>query len=726
MLVFAYEVTDQTRARQRTEALQAELLAAAQRQVQARETFYQVFEETPALICILRGPEHRYEYLNSAYQRHFPGRQLTGRPVAEALPETVEQGFIALLDGVYHTGQTYFGQELLLTIEATATAPAQADYYNLTYQAYREQGQIVGVCVFAYVVTEQVLARQQVEQLNQELEARVQERTRQVDAAQAATEHERAQLQAVLAQAPVAIALFAGEDLRVTSVNAAISTLWGYPPEHVVGRPLLEAVPELQGQGFDDLLRQVLHTRVPFIGTETPALLQRAGQLHTTYFNFVYQPLYEADGQVTSVLCLAVDVTEQVLARQQVEQLNQVLEARVQARTRELQTLFAQAPMALVVLRGPQFLIEQANAQAGHIWGVAVADVLGRPHFEAIPGSGGQGFEQLLTGVLATGEAVVLREVLIKLARAHTGQPSEGYYNVIFKPLFNEGQPQATGIVVMWTETTDQVLARQQVQDLNEELAAINEELAAINEELTVTNEELHESNQQLTRTNVDLDNFIYTASHDLKAPITNIEGLLLALEHELPAAARPGDVPLMLTLMQEAVERFRRTINHLTDLSRLQKEHNPDADAVVLAPVVEAVRLDLSPLLTHTQGQLTVTIPKGLTVTFAEKNLRSVVYNLLSNAFKYHHPDRLPAVQLRGSLTDDYAVLEVQDNGLGLDLAQGQEKLFAMFQRLHTHVEGTGVGLYMVKRILENAGGRIEVDSQLGQGSTFRVYFPR
>jgi signal transduction histidine kinase len=66
-----------------------------------------------------------------------------------------------------------------------------------------------------------------------------------------------------------------------------------------------------------------------------------------------------------------------------------------------------------------------------------------------------------------------------------------------------------------------------------------------------------------------------------------------------------------------------------------------------------------------------------------------------------------------------------VQDNGLGLDLTQGQAKLFAMFQRLHTHVEGSGIGLYMVKRMVENVGGHIEVASTLGMGCTFSVYFP-
>jgi signal transduction histidine kinase len=104
------------------------------------------------------------------------------------------------------------------------------------------------------------------------------------------------------------------------------------------------------------------------------------------------------------------------------------------------------------------------------------------------------------------------------------------------------------------------------------------------------------------------------------------------------------------------------------------------------------------------------------------------VVYNLFSNALKYRHPDRSPHVRLTYQTVDRYHVLEVHDNGLGLDLTQGQDyqKLFAMFQRLHSHVEGTGVGLHMVKRMVENAGGRIEVESQLGRGSTFRVFIPQ
>ena len=239
------------------------------------------------------------------------------------------------------------------------------------------------------------------------------------------------------------------------------------------------------------------------------------------------------------------------------------------------------------------------------------------------------------------------------------------------------------------------------------------------------TQRELRENNQQLTRVNIDLDNFIYTASHDLRAPITNIEGLLENLRRELPEDSRPGDVTPMLAMMQDSVDRFQRTIEHLTDISKLQKENVLASGPVALHPVIDDVRLDLEPLLRATGGQLTVTADNCPAVRLSEKNLRSLLYNLLSNAFKYHAPARPPRVSLRCYPAEaDATILEVEDNGLGLDLT-GEQKLFSMFQRFHDHVEGSGIGLYMVKKMVENAGGYIEVDSQLGVGSTFRVYLP-
>jgi PAS domain S-box-containing protein len=234
----------------------------------------------------------------------------------------------------------------------------------------------------------------------------------------------------------------------------------------------------------------------------------------------------------------------------------------------------------------------------------------------------------------------------------------------------------------------------------------------------------LQDNNTQLTRANIDLDNFIYTASHDLRAPITNIEGLLQALISELPPVHTfNAEVAPILHMMQDSVDRFQKTIGQLTDISKLQKEAGHALEPIELESIIRDVRLDLEPLVRQTGGTIAVDISDCPRIAFSEKNLRSVVFNLLSNALKYRHPSRPPQVQLRAYCEDNFAVLAVTDNGLGLD-ASGQTKLFGMFQRLHDHVEGSGIGLYMVKKMVENAGGHITVQSEIGTGTVFAVYF--
>ncbi|MDQ3290911.1 MAG: ATP-binding protein, partial [Bacteroidota bacterium] len=110
--------------------------------------------------------------------------------------------------------------------------------------------------------------------------------------------------------------------------------------------------------------------------------------------------------------------------------------------------------------------------------------------------------------------------------------------------------------------------------------------------------------------------------------------------------------------------------------------------------------------------------------INFSYINLKSILYNLITNAIKYKAPDRDPSIKVFTQQLPNGVKLYVQDNGLGIDLEKNGPKLFTMFSRLHDHVEGSGIGLYIIKRIIENAGGSIEVNSQLEVGSTFIVTF--
>ncbi|WP_400190167.1 PAS domain-containing protein [Hymenobacter sp. B81] len=133
--------------------------AAYQLAASQRETLHTLLMEAPAAICILRGPEHRFDLVNPQYQRLFPHRQLAGLPVAEALPEVVGQGFVQLLDKVYQTGETFFGSEVEIQLERDSSGQLTSTYFNFTYQQFREAGVAVGIMVFAYEITDLVLAR---------------------------------------------------------------------------------------------------------------------------------------------------------------------------------------------------------------------------------------------------------------------------------------------------------------------------------------------------------------------------------------------------------------------------------------------------------------------------------------------------------------------------------------------------------------------------------------
>lgn len=242
-------------------------------------------------------------------------------------------------------------------------------------------------------------------------------------------------------------------------------------------------------------------------------------------------------------------------------------------------------------------------------------------------------------------------------------------------------------------------------------------------ERIDTAQQQLQLKNTQLTRVNVDLDNFIYTASHDLRAPITNIEGLLQALLTELPDGG--AEVQPIMNMMQDSVDRFKRTIEHLTTITKLQKEADLPMASIDLAHLIEEIRLDLLPQIQEAQARISVDVREFPMVSFAEKNLRSLIYNLLSNAVKYRSPHRPLLIRIRCRPAGNYALLTVQDNGLGISLTSSP-KLFGMFERLHDHVEGSGMGLYIVKKIVENAGGSIEVASQVDVGSTFSVYLGR
>ncbi len=329
-----------------------------------------------------------------------------------------------------------------------------------------------------------------------------------------------------------------------------------------------------------------------------------------------------------------------------------------------------------------------------------------------------QGTLKLLTGMVSIGTAYVVYRSIPTLLSL----PSHDQLKALNKQL--------------QVEVEERRKAQEELHLVNEELekrvAERTEQLLRANEELekevkyrTQAQHELQEINQELKITNNDLDNFVYCASHDLKAPIINIEGLLGVLREEMQA---PDEyLQHVMGRLDGSVKQINRTIHDLTAVSMIKQTQIGVASSgeVVVSEVLEEVKHSVSDVIEQTGASVSADFTAYPVTAMQRKDLKSIFYNLLSNALKYRSPARKPIVSFKAKVEEDSIILCVADNGIGVDLHGNEKKMFSLFKRLHDHVEGSGVGLYIVKRIIDNYNGTIEVSSRLDEGTMFTIRLP-
>ncbi len=241
-------------------------------------------------------------------------------------------------------------------------------------------------------------------------------------------------------------------------------------------------------------------------------------------------------------------------------------------------------------------------------------------------------------------------------------------------------------------------------------------------EELHKVNQELFKKNENLRRVNADLDSFIYTASHELKAPITNIEGLISLLKED--TCYQEKEVRNLIDRISSSGEKLKNVIEDLAVVVRIQNELDGTVELIDVGKIIEEISLSITDLIKATGTQINLELAPQAQLMFSKKNFRSILFNLIHNAIQYRSHERAPEILISLEKIPDYTLLSVKDNGIGIDPSK-KENIFELFKRLHDHVEGSGIGLFIVKRIIDNAGGKIEVDSQVNRGTTFRLYFP-
>jgi two-component system CheB/CheR fusion protein len=231
---------------------------------------------------------------------------------------------------------------------------------------------------------------------------------------------------------------------------------------------------------------------------------------------------------------------------------------------------------------------------------------------------------------------------------------------------------------------------------------------------------ELDISNKRLLRINADLNNFVYSASHDLNAPIVNIEMVLDTLNTKIDM--EDPDIIELSELMNSCIITFKAVIADLAKIGLMESELLEPEAPENLADIFRETTEIISERIKSTNATFIVNFEQPW-IRFPKKYLRSILLNLITNAIKFHHDDRAPVITIKSRLDEKFAVLTVEDNGIGIE--QGRiDFIFRMYRRINKDIEGQGIGLYLIKKIVDATGGKIEVESEPGKGSKFSIFF--
>jgi len=232
---------------------------------------------------------------------------------------------------------------------------------------------------------------------------------------------------------------------------------------------------------------------------------------------------------------------------------------------------------------------------------------------------------------------------------------------------------------------------------------------------------QLVQSNELLVKTNHELDRFVYSTSHDLRAPLTSIMGLIdIAHRNE-----NPLEVKKYLGMMKDRVLSLDKFIKDITDYSR-NNRLDVGREKVNLSELAQEVweSLRYSPEAEHIDFQ--IDIPKEATVESDKNRLRVIMANLVSNAIRYHdHRKEIKYIRLQHKMNGQVSYLKVEDNGQGIS-SEYHTKIFDMFYRANESSKGSGLGLYIVKEALVKLSGSIQLESSPGIGSTFTIKLPK
>ncbi len=338
-----------------------------------------------------------------------------------------------------------------------------------------------------------------------------------------------------------------------------------------------------------------------------------------------------------------------------------------------------------------------------------------------IPKSTGDGFEERYWSPLNTPVLNEKKEVLYIIHRVE---------DVTENILYKKNNLQLTQYETRINNVLNTLLKysvldfnlQMEVSDKGDELDAIALGLNVLGEALESKIKEVETSNTQLEAVNKELESFSYSVSHDLKAPLRAVHGYAQMLEEEY-ARKMDSDGLRMISVIKYNATKMGILIDDLLSFSQLGKKEVQRTE-INLNELVESVLTDLGKTTSH---HAEIKVGKLASVKADYGLLSQVVFNLLSNAIKYSSKKDKPVIKISSKENNDEVIFSIEDNGIGFSMKY-YEKLFGVFQRLHSieDYEGTGVGLAMVQKIISKHGGIVWADGKPNKGATFYFSIPK
>jgi PAS domain S-box-containing protein len=633
------------------------------------------FHQAPAMLAILKGPDHVFEFANQPFQELIGGRDPVGLPAGEAVPEAVSQGFIKILDDVYQTGIPFTGREMPLKMDRGKGV--EKLFITFICQVLKDvTGKTEGLLVFCYEVSEQVLARNKL----QEAESRSRLA---IDAARMGTFDWDLQNQHFIS-------------------SARLVEIFGYrygeqvSHEDLINRFLPDDKPIRDEAVKNSFSEGSLKYEV--------RLLWPDKSIH--WVNTYGKIFSDQDKNIKRMYGIVQDVTPQKIALEEL---------------RESESKFRLL----------------ANAMPQLIW---TSDKNGNLNYfnQAVYDFSGLSFEELKNrGWLAIVHPDELKENIRRWFKSvETG--NEFLYEHRFRNATGEYQWQLSraipqkddqGNIQMWIGTSTNI------QEQKHFMQELERNVFERTQSLNFANLSLKQTVTELEQTNAELASFNYIASHDLQEPLRKIIAFSKRIEEvdneTLSIASKDYFSRIIRAAyrMQNLIDAF---LSYSQTNNSLANFEPTDFNQVLLE-----VKNEFSDLMEQKNIVLINTnLPVLMAIPF---QINQLLTNLIGNAIKYTRDVPGPTIEISsekllgselpledGDSNSDYWKINVRDNGIGFDQIY-EKQIFELFQRLHSRQEyaGTGIGLAICKKIMRNHKGFITAEGHSGAGAIFSMYFP-